>query len=103
MPLVRIDLPRGADRRAVSEAVHAALVETIGIPPQDRFQVIREHGGAELFVEITISFGRTVEQRRAIFEHIAARCPEARVAVVETERANWSFGNGLAQYAVAPG
>jgi hypothetical protein len=37
MPFVRIDALRGA--------VHDALVETIGIPDDDRFQVLVGHDG----------------------------------------------------------
>jgi phenylpyruvate tautomerase PptA (4-oxalocrotonate tautomerase family) len=43
MPLVRIALRKGTTpefRRALSESVHRAMVETIGIPEQDRFQVL---------------------------------------------------------------
>ncbi len=46
MPLQRIDLHSGRpaeQRRAIADAVHRALVETIGVPPDDRFQVISEH------------------------------------------------------------
>ena len=46
MPLVRISLVKGkpeAYRRRVGDAVHRALVETIGVPALDRFQLITEH------------------------------------------------------------
>jgi hypothetical protein len=39
MPLVRIDLVRGRTEqevRAVADAVHAALVDVVGIPADDR-------------------------------------------------------------------
>lgn len=124
MPLVRIDLRRGRpaeERRAIADAVHKALVEAIGIPEQDRFQVVSEHDEGGLifdpsylgiarsdkvvFIQIAISVGRPVEKRTAIFERIAARLaglvrPEdVLVNLTETQKENWSFGNGLAQYA----
>ena len=46
MPLVRIALRKGTKpefRRAVSDSIHRAMVETIKIPEQDKFQVITEH------------------------------------------------------------
>ena len=46
MPLVRISLVKGqpeAYRRKVGDAIHRALVETIGVPPLDRFQLLTEH------------------------------------------------------------
>jgi Tautomerase enzyme len=45
MPLVRIDLRKGkqaAYREAISRIVHEALV-SVGVPKDDRFQVISEH------------------------------------------------------------
>ncbi|MBB6172279.1 hypothetical protein HNR23_002339 [Nocardiopsis mwathae] len=47
MPFVRID-EIGADRGrldALGRAVHDALTETIGIPHNDRFQVLVGHDG----------------------------------------------------------
>ncbi|HEY2030048.1 MAG TPA: tautomerase family protein [Myxococcales bacterium] len=127
MPLVRIDLRKGrpaGERRAIADGVHQALVEAIGIPEQDRFQVVTEHDEAGLifdptylgisrsdkvvFIQIAISVGRPVEKRTAIFERIAARLeglvrPEdVLVNLVETQKENWSFGNGIAQYAAKP-
>jgi 4-oxalocrotonate tautomerase len=47
MPLVRIDLRTGkqaAYREAISRIVHEGLV-SVGVPKDDRFQVIAEHDG----------------------------------------------------------
>ena len=46
MPLVRISLREGKPetyRRALADGIHRAMVETINVPPLDRFQVITEH------------------------------------------------------------
>ena len=46
MPLVRISVLKGKSRdyrRKVGNAVHRALVETIGVPEKDRFQIITDH------------------------------------------------------------
>ncbi len=126
MPLVRIDMLEGrteAELSAISDGIHRALVETISVPELDRFQVIREHPPGRLlydpeylairrspgvvFVQITLSAGRTVDQKRALFAAIAAnlaararvRSEDVFVNLVEVARENWSFGNGLAQYA----
>jgi len=125
MPLVRIDLRKGKDvsyRQAIGSAVHDALV-SVGVPADDRFQIITEHE-AEGFtfdpsylgiartpdlviVQITWNEGRTTEQKKALFKTIAdglAKAPGVRpedvfVNLVEVKRENWSFGNGIAQYA----
>lgn len=126
MPLVRIDVlqDRAAEQLPViGDAVHRALVAEIGVPEQDRFQVITRHPPGLLvfdpqylgihrtagivFVQITLSLGRTVEQKRALFAAIArnlSALPDLRpedvfVNLVEVVKENWSFGNGVAQYA----
>jgi 4-oxalocrotonate tautomerase len=126
MPLVRIDLRAGKSsdyRRAIGDQVHCALVETIDIPPLDRFQVIAEHPAEGLiydptyldiertddviFIQIALSAGRTVEQKRALYARIAAlladnpgvRSQDVLINLVEVARENWSFGDGVAQYA----
>jgi phenylpyruvate tautomerase PptA (4-oxalocrotonate tautomerase family) len=127
MPLVRIDVVKGrtaAQRRSLGDAVHRALVETIGVPAQDRFQVIREHEANELvydrtylgikrtdaivMIQITLSAGRTLEQKRRLFqritEHLAyldVRPEDVWINLLETARENWSFGLGEASYAPA--
>ena len=45
MPLVRVDLVQGksADyRKAISEVIYDAMIKTINVPKDDRFQVITE-------------------------------------------------------------
>ncbi len=126
MPLVRISLREGKPetyRRAIGEAVHRAMVETINVPALDRFQVITEHTPAGLiydpaylgitrtvdviFIQITLNAGRSVEQKRALYARIVAllaenpgvRPQDVLINLVEVPRENWSFGNGEAQYA----
>jgi len=126
MPLVRISLLEGKPESyiaKVADAVHRALVETISIPTQDRFQIITEHSKSHfiydpeylqihrtdgvIIVQITMSQGRTVELRKALFRRIAEllaqevglRKEDVFVNLVETAKENWSFGNGEAQYA----
>ncbi len=128
MPLVRISLAKGkpeAYRRKVGDAIHRAMVETINVPPLDRFQLLTEHEPGDLvydstylgiartadvlIVQITISVGRTLEQKRALYRRIAAnlaaavglRPEDAFVNLVEVAKENWSFGNGVASYAPA--
>jgi phenylpyruvate tautomerase PptA (4-oxalocrotonate tautomerase family) len=126
MPLVRISLLQGkppAQVKKIADAVHAALVDTIAIPPQDRFQVITEHAATHLvydadylnihrssdvvIVQITISAGRSLEVKKSLYkrmvERLAAeaglRTEDVFINLVEVAKENWSFGNGIAQYA----
>lgn len=126
MPLVRIDTSARLTpdrRRALGDAVHRAMVETLNVPPEDRFQVILgqgdealnvtpsylgiEHGKDVVLVQITLNAGRTVEQKRALYRRLADDLPAAAgvrredviVSLVEVAKENWSFGNGEAPYA----
>jgi phenylpyruvate tautomerase PptA (4-oxalocrotonate tautomerase family) len=126
MPLVRISLRAGKPvsyRQSVADGVHRAMVETIQVPPSDRFQIITEHPedgliydsgylGIErtdevIFVQITLNAGRSTEQKRALFARIAeilaenpgVRRQDVLINLVEVARENWSFGEGKAQYA----
>src|SRR5688572_18115664 len=107
MPLVRISLVRGKPesyRRKVGDAIHRALVDTFNVPPLDRFQILTEHAAGD-----TLSVGRTLEQKRALYrqitENLAAavglRSEDAWINLVEVVKENWSFGNGAASYAPA--
>jgi 4-oxalocrotonate tautomerase len=125
MPLVRIDLRKGKDaayRRDVGHAVYDALV-SVGVPKNDRFQVVGEHEIDDflfdpdylgihrsddlVMIQITWNEGRTVEQKKALYKAIADRLaakpgirPEdVLINLVEVKKENWSFGNGIAQYA----
>jgi len=60
-------------------------------------------------VQITLSVGRTLQQKRALYRAIAAnlgkavglRPENAWINLVEVAKENWSFGNGVASYAPA--
>jgi phenylpyruvate tautomerase PptA (4-oxalocrotonate tautomerase family) len=126
MPLVRISLLAGkpeSHKRKVSDAVHRALVETISIPTQDRFHIINELAKSDfiydpqylnisrtddlVIIQITMSAGRTLEIRKALYRRVAdllsqeagLRKEDVFINLVEVAKENWSFGNGEAQYA----
>ncbi|GAB3064658.1 tautomerase family protein [Stenotrophomonas tumulicola] len=125
MPLARIDLRKGktaAYRQQVSQVVYDAML-SVGVPSNDRFQVIQEHDADGLVydpdylgirrtddficIQITWNEGRSLEQKKALYSAIAnglhdavgVRREDVFVNLVEVKRENWSFGNGEAQYA----
>jgi phenylpyruvate tautomerase PptA (4-oxalocrotonate tautomerase family) len=125
MPLVRITLKQGRtveERKAIGEGIYQAMLETVKMPENDRFQVILEQSGDNLiadesylgirrtgspvFVEITLRRGRTVEAKQALYRRIAAnlsgnpgiRREDILVVLTENDVADWSFGMGEAQY-----
>ncbi len=107
---------------AISDAVHRALVESMTVPPDDKFQIISSadqivypseylgigHGDGIVIIQITLNTGRTVEQKRALYAQIAdllgvaPGIPRSDIIInlVEVVKENWSFGDGIAQYAL---
>jgi phenylpyruvate tautomerase PptA (4-oxalocrotonate tautomerase family) len=125
MPLVRIDLAKGKDaayRQKLGTVVYESLV-AVGVPQHDRFQVIQEHGAESLIfdpnyldisrspdfvmIQITWNEGRSTDQKRQLYKLIAdglfhdrkLRRQDVFINLVEVKKENWSFGNGVAQYA----
>jgi 4-oxalocrotonate tautomerase len=126
MPLVRISSYRHDDPAyagAIGDAVHRALVETMDVPPDDKFQIHSSHAAGQIvyppsylgvahtdaivIIQITLNLGRTVEKKRALYARIAellAASPgvprsDVVISLVEVLKENWSFGDGIAQYA----
>ena len=126
MPFVRIDALRAdaAKLDGLGRAVHDALVEAIGIPADDLFQVLASHDGTTgmfrydpdylgvhrddglAYIDITMRAGRTNEQKKALYARIAELAvkyagTEPRnvfVTIHENQFADWSFGDGVGQY-----
>jgi phenylpyruvate tautomerase PptA (4-oxalocrotonate tautomerase family) len=125
MPLVRIALREGKSPsylEAIGESVHRAMVETINVPADDRFQIFTEHSPEALvydpgylgikrsddvvLIQITLNTGRTQEMKRALYRAIAeklAKDPGLRnedilISLVEVPKENWSFGQGEMSY-----
>jgi len=126
MPLVRISFIKGREAgfgRRVGEVVYRTMMDTINVPAEDNFQVISEHdkdglvydpsylgiarSDAVIFIQITLNEGRTVDVKKAFFKTLAerlhgeldVRTEDVLVSLVEVKKENWSFGNGIAQYA----
>jgi 4-oxalocrotonate tautomerase len=126
MPLARIDIPAGKPAgfgRAVADVVYEAMLATLNAPKNDRFQVISEHARdvliidptylsierspEALIIQLTLNEGRTVELKKAFYkavadglhERLGVRREDVVINLVEVKKENWSFGNGIAQYA----
>ena len=126
MPLVRVEIKKHADptfAKRIGEQIYAAMRKTINVPEQDNFQILAEHDDEHfifdpqylgiqrsdhlVIIQITLNEGRTLEQKKALYQtiaqnlnsHLAVRLEDVFINLVEVKRENWSFGNGIAQYA----
>ncbi|NWL18542.1 tautomerase family protein [Pseudomonas umsongensis] len=127
MPLVRVDLKKQQDptyAKRVGQLIYAALRSAIGVPENDNFQILAEHDDQHFIfdpqylgiqrtdnlvvIQITLSEGRTLEQKKLLYKTIveslntqlAVRLEDVFINLVEVKKDNWSFGNGIAQYAL---
>ena len=126
MPLVRISLRRGkpaAYRKALIDGVYDAMRTAFDVPEEDRFMVISEHDEPDfgysanylgiartdnlVMIQITANNTRTREKKKAFYRAVAdnlsknpgVRPEDVFISLVEVLPENWSFGNGIAQYA----
>ena len=125
MPLVRIDLLEGKSPEYMTklgDIVYQTLVDVVGVPERDRFQVISAHPRDGIYtdksylgidrtddcilVQITWNVGRSVEKKKEFYKELCARMQkevnlrpqDIVVNLVDVPKENWSFGNGIAQY-----
>jgi phenylpyruvate tautomerase PptA (4-oxalocrotonate tautomerase family) len=116
MPLTTIDLHAGTttpeQRKAISDGIHSAMIEVLGIPADDRFHVFHELPAGSMFHEdivfglprtnhlmfVTLSFNhRAAEQKDALYatlvrrlgEHAGITPEDVVIRVLETASENW--------------
>jgi len=99
------------------------MVETFDAPEDGAFVTLMEHAedqmdfgksylGIErsddlLIVQITANYTRTVEQKKSLYKRIVellgedpgVRPEDIFINLIDVPIENWSFGNGIAQYA----
>jgi len=126
MPLVRIDYRKGTHTdlgNKIGAIVYRSMVKTINVPENDNFQIITEHeangliydpdylcihrSNGIIIIQITLNEGRTTEMKKAFYKMVAESLHQELglgkedifLNLVEVKKENWSFGNGVAQYA----
>ncbi|WIX31846.1 tautomerase family protein [Salinicola sp. JS01] len=126
MPLVRISLRRGKDAaylQAIRDGVYAALREAFEVPESDRFILVHQHDEDDfdcspdyldiarsqdlVIIQIACSNTRNSAQKQALYRQLTQnlsaspglRPEDVFINLLETDRHNWSFGNGGMQYA----
>jgi phenylpyruvate tautomerase PptA (4-oxalocrotonate tautomerase family) len=124
VPLIVVDLIVGRSAEqigALLDGVHDAVVEALGVPVRDRYQIVHEHDASRMVVQDTgldierspdvvviqvTSRPRSREQKVALYrlvcEQLESRCGisarDVMISVVENGDEDWSFGLGRAQF-----
>ncbi|MBN9668789.1 tautomerase family protein [Roseibium aggregatum] len=127
MPLTQVSLMKGskspAQKAAILDEIYQAMRETFDVPQDDKFMTITEHAREDflfgrhymniprsddlMIIQLTVSDTRSQEKKKALFARIVkglvhevgVRAEDVFINLVETKTENWSFGNGIAQYA----
>jgi phenylpyruvate tautomerase PptA (4-oxalocrotonate tautomerase family) len=126
MPLVRVEIKKHSDptfAKRIGEQIYSAMRSAINVPDHDNFQILNEHDANHfvfdpeylgiqrsdqlVIIQITLNEGRTLEQKKALYQtiaqnlntHLSIRLEDVFINLVEVKKENWSFGNGIAQYA----
>lgn len=126
MPITRVSLRKGKSvqyKQAVLESIYQAMHAVFNVPEDDKFMIVHEHEASDfvfgnnyldivrsedlLIIQLTVSNTRTIEQKKALFAKMVellgnspgVRKEDVFINLLEVNKENWSFGNGLAQYA----
>jgi phenylpyruvate tautomerase PptA (4-oxalocrotonate tautomerase family) len=123
MPFLRADAYEGRSKEQVKElldAIHRAILSSFGVPLRDRYQVYQEHTESNFIVQDTglginrtknvifigiTSRQRTQDQKRDLYVRLVEELKtcgieqnDIVVSISPNADADWSFGNGRAQF-----
>jgi phenylpyruvate tautomerase PptA (4-oxalocrotonate tautomerase family) len=124
VPLIVVDLIAGRSAEQIGsllDGVHDAVVEALGVPVRDRYQIVHEHDASRMVVQDTglhiersrdvvviqvTSRPRPPNQKVALYrlvcEQLESRCGisprDVMISLVENSDEDWSFGLGRAQF-----
>jgi hypothetical protein len=124
MPLMRIDMYRGrskAEIKTILDIAYKVATEELHLLPRDRYQIVTQHDPEEMIVwDVGLGFDRTEKtlifsltsspREEADKERFYARLVKELAAgagvpptdvlinITSNTKADWSFGNGEAQF-----
>ncbi len=127
MPLTRISMLKGRHidtREQLKSVIADVIVDKLNVPANDRFILLDEYDADQfhydptcldiertddlLIIQITLVVGRPTEVKKQFYEALAEqlhqqlqlRKEDIFVNLIEVTRDNWSYGNGIAQFAL---
>ena len=119
MPFVTIHVPKGKPRsyvKAIADEVNAAVIDTMGFPEDDRYQVIhecepdyleyQERDTGRVMMHLVMRSGRPEKAKKAFYARVAeslSRNPgidpgNVLITITENRDIDWSFQDGIAQF-----
>jgi len=119
MSLVNISILKGkspAYIKAIADGVNSAVIETMGFPEDDRYQIISEHEPHRLeyqsrtadrvMMYLIMRSGHSDEAKQAFYAKVVENLAcdpgmdpaNVLIAIVENHNIDWSFRDGRAQF-----
>ena len=119
MPLVNISILKGKSPeyiKAIADGVNSAVIETMGFPHDDRYQIITEHEphcfeyqgrtADRVMMFLIMRSGRSPASKKAFYKKVVenlVRNPgiepaNVLISIVENDNIDWSFRDGVAQF-----
>ena len=121
MPLVTISILKGKLPeyiKAVSDGVNSAVIETMGFPDDDRYQIIHQVESSSLqfqqrtedrvMMHLVMRAGRSNKSKQAFYAKVVKNLEadpgikpkNVLITITENHDIDWSFGDGVAQFVV---
>ena len=121
MPLVNISILKGKPPeyiKAVADGINSAVIETMGFPDDDRYQIIHEiephclqyqdREGDRVMMHLTMRAGRSNKSKQGFYAKVSENLSKSPgidpanilITIVENHDIDWSFKDGEAQFVI---
>ena len=121
MPLVNIFMLKGKSPeyiKAVADGINAAVIETMGFPNDDRYQVVYQldseclqlqtREGDRVMMHLVMRAGRSNKSKQAFYKKVTENLADnpgipatnVLITITENQDTDWSFRDGVAQFIV---
>lgn len=121
MPLVNISILKGKSPqyiKAVADGINAAVIETMGFPADDRYQIIhevephylqlQERTGDRVMMHLIMRAGRSNKSKQAFYAKAVENLQSSPgidpknvlITITENHDIDWSFSDGVAQFVI---
>ena len=121
MPVVTISILKGKSsqyKQAVADAINSSVIETMGFPADDRYQIIHEcdpeclqlqtNSGDRIMMHLVMRAGRSNKSKQAFYARVVEKLAQdpgiapsnVLITITENHDIDWSFRDGVAQFVV---
>ena len=121
MPLVTISILKGKSSeyiKAVGDSINSAVIETMGFPDDDRYQIIHQldpeclqlqtRKGDRMMMHLVMRAGRSNKAKQAFYKKVVENLAESPgidpanilITITENHDIDWSFRDGVAEFVI---